>query len=196
MVQPDLHPYFAHPTAVVDEGCTIGSGTRIWHFSHLMPGCTIGEECTIGQNVMIATGVVLGNRVKVQNNVSLYTGVICEDEVFFGPSCVFTNVKNPRSAINRKHAFQRTLIRRGVTIGANATVVCGNELGRYAFIGAGSVITRPVQPYGLVTGNPARQVGWMSEAGIRLQFDAEGRAFCDESRTAYRLSNNVVIKIS
>ncbi len=190
-----MNDFYAHPTAVIDEGCLIGRGTRIWHFAHLMSGCTVGEGCVIGQNVMIAPGVVLGKNVKVQNNVSLYTGVLCEDEVFLGPSCVFTNVKNPRSAIDRKHAFLKTVIRKGVTIGANATVICGTELGMYAFVGAGSVVTKPVAPYELVIGNPARQAGWMSEAGSRLLFNDEGRAYCGESGAEYRLGATGVIKI-
>lgn len=187
--------YYAHPTAVIDEGCTIGRGTKIWHFSHIMTGCSIGEDCVIGQNVLVATGVVLGNRVKVQNNVSLYTGINCEDDVFFGPSSVFTNVKNPRSAVNRKSQFKQTLIRKGVTVGANATVICGNELGVYAFIGAGSVVTRAIPAYGLVTGNPAVLRGWMSRVGCRLQFDAAGRAFCSESGEEYQVKDNVVTRV-
>lgn len=189
-----MDPYFAHETAVIDEGCLIGNGTRIWHFAHIMAGSRIGERCVIGQNVMVGPGVQLGNGVKVQNNVSLYTGVICEDDVFFGPSCVFTNVRNPRSFIDRKHEFMQTLIRRGVTIGANATVVCGNELGAFAFIGAGSVITRAVPAYGLVAGNPARQIGWMSEAGSRLLFNIDGRAVCDLSGAVYQLRDHVVTR--
>lgn len=190
-----MSSYYAHPTAVIDEGCAIGRGTKIWHFSHIMTGCSIGEDCVIGQNVLVATGVVLGNRVKVQNNVSLYTGIICEDDVFFGPSSVFTNVKNPRSEINRKNQFQQTVIRKGVTVGANATVICGNELGAYAFIGAGSVVTRTVPPYGLVTGNPAVVRGWMSRAGFRLRFDSTGRASCEESGEQYQLEGNKVTRI-
>lgn len=181
---------------MIDEGCAIGKGTKVWHFSHIMPGCSIGEDCIIGQNVLVATGVVLGNRVKVQNNVSLYTGISCEDDVFFGPSSVFTNVKNPRSAVNRKNQFKQTIIRKGATVGANATVICGNELGTYAFIGAGSVVTKPVPAYGLVTGNPAILRGWMSEAGCRLHFDAEGRAVCQESGDKYRIKGQVVTKVA
>ena len=184
--------YYAHPTAVIDEGGVIGPGTSIWHFSHIMTGCLIGEHCVIGQNVLVATGVVLGNRVKVQNNVSLYTGITCEDDVFFGPSSVFTNVKNPRSAVNRKNQFKQTVIRKGVTVGANATVICGIELGAYAFIGAGSVVTRPVPAYGLVTGNPAVLRGWMSRTGCKLRFDTAGRAVCEESGEVYQLSGQVV----
>src|SRR6266498_1129019 len=173
--------YFAHPTAIIDEGCEIGEGVRIWHFSHLMSGCRIGDNCSIGQNVFIASNVVLGKKVKVQNNVSIYEGVICEDDVFLGPSMVFTNVINPRSAIVRKHQYIKTLVKKGATIGANATIVCGNEIGEYAFIGAGAVITNPVSPYALVVGNPAKQIGWMSEAGHRLSFDGNGKAVCEEA---------------
>ena len=190
-----MSSYYAHPTAVIDEGCMIGQGTQVWHFSHIMAGCSIGEHCVIGQNVLVATGVVLGNRVKVQNNVSLYTGITCEDDVFFGPSSVFTNVKNPRSAVNRKNKFSLTVIRKGVTVGANATVVCGNELGPYAFIGAGSVVTRPVPAYGLVTGNPAVLRGWMSEAGCKLRFNAQGRALCEESGEEYLIKGSEVTKV-
>ena len=164
---------YVHPTAVIDEGCFIGNGTRVWHFTHIMSGSRIGENCTIGQNVFIAEGVIIGNNVKLQNNVSIYTGVICEDDVFIGPSAVFTNVTNPRSAISRKHRYQQTLIRKGATIGANATIICGNDIGIYAFIGAGAVVTRPVAPYALVTGNPGRQTGWVSEYGNKLVFDRE-----------------------
>lgn len=174
----DKQSFFVHPTSIIDEGCQIGSGTKIWHFSHLMSGCKIGENCIIGQNVFIASHVVLGNNVKVQNNVSIYEGVICEDNVFLGPSMVFTNVINPRSAVNRKNEFQKTLVRKGATIGANATIVCGNEIGAYAFIGAGTVVTKPVPAYALIVGNPGRQTGWMSEHGHPLHFDAEGVAFC------------------
>ena len=191
-----MNDYYAHPTAVIDDGCSIGSGTRVWHFCHIMQGCTIGSNCVIGQNVMIAPGVVLGNNVKVQNNVSLYTGIFCEDDVFLGPSCVFTNVKNPRSAIDRKKSFMHTIVRKGATIGANATIICGNELGEHAFIGAGTVVTRPVPAYGLVTGNPARQIGWMSAAGFRLMFNEEGKAFCGENNDEYRLNGHEVTRVA
>src|SRR5260221_1958786 len=187
--------FFAHPTAVIDEGCKIGQGTKIWHFSHVMPGCEIGENCILGQNVMIAPDVKLANNVKVQNNVSIYNGVICEDDVFLGPSMVFTNVINPRSAISRKHQYLQTLVKKGATIGANATIICGNEIGEYAFIGAGTVVTKPVSPYALVTGNPAKQSGWMSEYGHRLQFDEKGIAVCKESNEKYKLEANKVRKI-
>ncbi|MBD0351467.1 MAG: N-acetyltransferase [Flavisolibacter sp.] len=187
--------YFAHPTAVIDEGCEIGEGTKIWHFSHIMPGCKIGKHCTIGQNVVVSTKVVLGDNVRVQNNVSVYEGVLCEDDVFLGPSMVFTNVVNPRSAISRKHEYRQTPVRRGATIGANATIICGNEIGPYAFIGAGAVVTRPVVAYALVVGNPARHIGWMSAYGQRLHFDAAGRATCSESGEEYLLNNNQVQKI-
>jgi UDP-2-acetamido-3-amino-2,3-dideoxy-glucuronate N-acetyltransferase len=188
--------YFAHPTAVIDEGSDIAHGVRIWHFSHIMPGCTIGENCNIGQNVVVSPKVILGKNVRVQNNVSIYEGVICEDDVFLGPSMVFTNVINPRSAVSRKSEYKQTLVRRGASIGANATIVCGNEIGEFAFIGAGAVVTKPVPAYALVMGNPARQSGWMSEFGHRLKFDAEGRAHCPESGEAYLLKNNQVKKIS
>lgn len=179
--------YIAHETAVIDDGCIIGEGTRIWHFSHLMTGCVVGKNCTIGQNVMIAPDVVLGNNVKVQNNVSIYTGVTCEDDVFLGPSCVFTNVINPRSAISRKSEYMMTKVCKGATIGANATIVCGHVIGEYAMIGAGAVVTKDVLPYALVVGNPAKQIGWVSEYGHRLQFDANGIAVCPESQVVYRL---------
>ena len=187
--------FIAHPTAVIDDGCTIGAGTRIWHFTHIMPSCVIGENCNIGQNVVISPDVVLGNNVKVQNNVSIYTGVICEDDVFLGPSMVFTNVINPRSAVGRKDQYLRTFVRKGATIGANATIVCGNEIGAFAFIGAGAVVTKPVTAYALVMGNPAKRTGWMSEFGHKLQFDAEGSAKCPESGEHYRLRDGAVIKI-
>ncbi len=185
-------PYTAHPTAVIDEGCTIGEGTRIWHFSHIMPGCTIGENCNIGQNVVISPEVKLGRNVKVQNNVSIYTGVECEDDVFLGPSMVFTNVINPRSAVNRRGEYLRTLVKKGATIGANATIVCGHDIGRYAFIGAGAVVTSAVQDYALVVGNPARRTGWMSEFGHKLKFDADGLAKCPESGQQYQLKDGKV----
>ena len=184
--------YSAHETAIIDEGCTIGKGTRIWHFSHIMPGCTIGENCNLGQNVVISPGVVLGNNVKVQNNVSVYTGVICEDDVFLGPSCVFTNVTNPRSAISRKDEYKKTTVKKGASIGANATIVCGNDIGEYAFIGAGAVITKDVPDYALFLGNPARHSGWMSRNGHKLSFDKDGLAQCPESGEKYTLQNGSV----
>jgi UDP-2-acetamido-3-amino-2,3-dideoxy-glucuronate N-acetyltransferase len=186
--------YTAHPTAVIDEGCQIGEGTRIWHFSHVMPNSVIGNNCNIGQNVVISPGVILGSNVKVQNNVSIYTGVICEDDVFLGPSMVFTNVSNPRSAIVRKDQYKQTKVAKGASIGANATIVCGNEIGEYALIGAGAVVTKPVAPYALVAGNPARQMGWVSEYGHRLHFNKEGMAVCEESGQEYKLFNNRVTK--
>ena len=185
-------PFTAHPTAVIDEGCTIGEGTRVWHFSHIMPGCTIGENCNIGQNVVISPQVVLGANVKVQNNVSIYTGVECEDDVFLGPSMVFTNVINPRSAVDRRGEYLRTLVKKGASIGANATIVCGHDIGRYAFIGAGAVVTREVPDHALVMGNPARQTGWMSEYGHKLKFDPNGHAVCPESGQRYKLENGKV----
>jgi UDP-2-acetamido-3-amino-2,3-dideoxy-glucuronate N-acetyltransferase len=184
--------YFAHPTAVVDEGCQIGEGTKIWHFSHIMSGCIIGQNCNIGQNVVVSPGVKLGKNVKVQNNVSIYTGVICEDDVFLGPSMVFTNVINPRSAIIRKEKYQETLVRVGASIGANATIICGNEIGGYCFVGAGAVITKPVPPHAVIVGNPGRQIGWVSEWGHRLNFDDLGHAICPESGQTYSLVNNIV----
>jgi UDP-2-acetamido-3-amino-2,3-dideoxy-glucuronate N-acetyltransferase len=186
--------YFAHETAVVDEGCTIGAGTRIWHFSHIMTGCVLGNHCNIGQNVVISPDVVLGNNVKVQNNVSLYTGVTCGDDVFLGPSCVFTNVTNPRSAVNRRGQYARTHVGKGASIGANATVVCGHDIGEFAFIGAGAVVTKTIPAYALVVGNPARQMGWMSEYGHRLQFDESGIATCPESGQQYRLREDKVTR--
>ena len=179
--------YYAHPTAVIDEGCIIGDGTKIWHFCHIMPGCEIGENCNIGQNVVVSPKVKLGKNVRVQNNVSIYEGVICEDDVFLGPSMVFTNVINPRSAVSRKHEYLPTLVKRGASIGANATIVCGNEIGEYAFIGAGAVVTKPVPAYALIVGNPGRQTGWMSEYGHKLAFDASGEAVCKESGERYVL---------
>ena len=187
-----MSEYTAHPTAVIDEGCTIGKGTRIWHFSHIMPGCTIGEDCNIGQNVVVSPGVKLGRNVKVQNNVSIYTGVECEDDVFLGPSMVFTNVINPRSAVARRDQYVRTVVKKGATIGANATIVCGHDIGRYAFIGAGAVVTKEVPDHALVIGNPARQKGWMSEYGHKLEFNAEGEAECPESGQQYVLQNGRV----
>jgi UDP-2-acetamido-3-amino-2,3-dideoxy-glucuronate N-acetyltransferase len=187
--------YYVHPTAVVDEGCEIGSGTKIWHFSHIMPGCKLGENCNIGQNVVISPEVVLGKNVKVQNNVSLYTGVTCDDDVFLGPSCVFTNVTNPRSAVNRRGQYAKTHVGKGVSIGANATIVCGHDIGPYAFIGAGAVVTKNVPAYALLVGNPARQKGWMSEFGHRLEFNEENVASCPESGEKYELKNQLVSKI-
>jgi UDP-2-acetamido-3-amino-2,3-dideoxy-glucuronate N-acetyltransferase len=184
--------YFAHETAVIDAGCTIGKGTKIWHFSHVMPNCTIGNNCNIGQNVVVSPEVILGNNVKIQNNVSLYTGVICEDDVFLGPSMVFTNVMNPRSAVNRRDQYAKTIVRKGASIGANATIVCGNDIGQYAFIGAGSVVTKEVPAYALVVGNPARQIGWMSAFGHRLSFDQQGKAICPESGENYVLIDGQV----
>jgi UDP-2-acetamido-3-amino-2,3-dideoxy-glucuronate N-acetyltransferase len=188
--------YYAHETAVIDEGCTIGEGTKIWHFSHIMPNCIIGERCNLGQNVVVSPGVVLGNNVKVQNNVSIYTGVKCEDDVFLGPSMVFTNVINPRSAVNRRDQYAETLVGRGASIGANATIVCGNSIGAYALIGAGAVVTKPIKPYALVVGNPSKQIGWVSEYGHRLHFDEHGRATCEESGQEYMLENEMVTRIS
>lgn len=187
--------YFAHDTAVIDEGCEIGKGTKIWHFSHIMTNCKIGEGCNIGQNVVVSPNVVLGSNVKIQNNVSVYTGVTCEDDVFLGPSMVFTNVINPRSAVNRKAEYAKTQVGKGATIGANATVVCGHNIGAYAFIGAGAVVTKAVPAYALVVGNPAKQIGWMSEYGQRLVFNSEGIAFCEESDEKYILENNQVRKL-
>lgn len=187
--------YFAHETAVIDSPCEIGKGTKIWHFSHIMAYCKIGERCNLGQNVVVSPQVVLGNNVKVQNNVSIYTGVICEDDVFLGPSMVFTNVINPRSAIVRKNEYKPTIVRKGATIGANATIICGNEIGKYALIGAGAVITKPVKPYALVVGNPAKQIGWVSEYGHRLHFDESGKAICPESGKVYLLKNGEVSEV-
>ncbi len=187
--------YQAHESAIIDNGCSIGEGTRIWHFSHIMEHCVIGKNCTIGQNVVISPDVVLGNHVKVQNNVSVYTGVTCEDEVFLGPSCVFTNVLNPRSAVSRRDQFKPTHIGMGATIGANATIVCGHSIGKYAMIGAGAVVTHDVLPYALVVGNPSRQIGWVSEYGHRLHFDNSNEAVCQESGQHYRLENGLVKRI-
>ncbi len=188
--------YFAHETAVIDDGVNIGKGTKIWHFSHIMTGSVIGKNCNIGQNVVISPGVKLGNNVKVQNNVSVYTGVICEDDVFLGPSMVFTNVVNPRSAVNRRDKYEETLVEKGATIGANATIVGGHKIGRFAFIGAGAVVTKDVKPYSLVVGNPARHTGWMSEYGHKLNFDAGGFAVCPESGEKYSLKDGIVNKIT
>ena len=187
--------YFAHETAVIDQQANIGKGSRIWHFSHIMKECELGERCNIGQNVVVSPGVTLGTNVKVQNNVSIYTGVVCEDDVFLGPSMVFTNITNPRSAIIRRDQYKQTLVRKGASIGANATVVCGNEIGQYALIGAGAVITKTVKPYALVVGNPAKQIGWVSEYGHRLEFDSEGKATCPESQEEYQLKDEQVTKL-
>ncbi|HWR74570.1 MAG TPA: acyltransferase [Bacteroidales bacterium] len=187
--------FYAHETAVIDEGCTIGKGTKIWHFSHIMKDSVIGEKCNIGQNVVVSPGVRLGNNVKVQNNVSIYTGVICEDDVFLGPSMVFTNIINPRSAVIRRDLYVKTMVRRGASIGANATIICGNEIGEYALIGAGAVITKDVKPFALVVGNPGRQTGWVSEYGHKLSFDSDGTALCPESGQKYRLSGERVTKV-
>lgn len=188
-------PYYAHPTAIIDKGCIIGDGTKIWHFSHVMSGAVIGENCSIGQNVVVSPKVVLGKSVKVQNNVSIYEGVICEDDVFLGPSMVFTNVINPRSAVSRKHEYLPTYVRKGASIGANATIVCGNEIGEYAFIGAGTVVTKPVPPFALIIGNPGKQTGWMSEYGHKLQFNNTGIAICPESGQQYQLEDKKVKRI-
>ena len=187
--------FFAHETAVVDQGCNIGPGTKIWHFSHIMSDCKIGEKCNIGQNVVVSPGVVLGNNVKVQNNVSIYTGVICEDDVFLGPSMVFTNVINPRSAIVRRDSYQETLVQQGASIGANATIVCGNPLGKYCLIGAGAVVTKAVQDYALIVGNPGRQIGWVSQYGHRLEFNEQNSATCPESNQIYKLDGQKVVRI-
>jgi UDP-2-acetamido-3-amino-2,3-dideoxy-glucuronate N-acetyltransferase len=188
--------YFAHETAVIDEGCEIGAGTKIWHFSHIMKNSKIGEKCKFGQNVVVSPDVVLGNNVKVQNNVSIYTGVICEDDVFLGPSMVFTNITNPRSAIVRRDQYEQTLVKKGASIGANATILCGHTIGEYAFIGAGAVVTKDVKPYALIVGNPGKQVGWMSEYGHKLEFDENNIAICPESKEKYKLENERVIKIT
>jgi UDP-2-acetamido-3-amino-2,3-dideoxy-glucuronate N-acetyltransferase len=188
--------YYAHPTAVVDDGCTIGKDVKIWHFSHIMPNCTIGDRCNIGQNVVISPEVILGKNVKIQNNVSIYTGVTCGDDVFLGPSCVFTNVTNPRSGVNRRGQYDKTHVGDGASIGANATIVCGHDIGKFAFVGAGAVVTKNVPDYALIVGNPAKQIGWMSEFGHRLQFDGQGLATCTESGQQYRLQDSKVIRIS
>lgn len=188
--------FFAHPTAIIGDGTSIGNNVKIWHYSHVMSGCTIGDDCNIGQNVFIASGVVLGKNVKVQNNVSIYAGVTCDDDVFLGPSCVFTNVMNPRSAINRRGQYMKTHIGKGATIGANATIVCGNDIGAYAFIGAGAVVTKAVPAYALLVGNPAKQTGWMSEYGHKLKFDSNNEAVCEESNERYKIDNGVVSKIT
>ena len=190
-----LKNFFAHETAVIDENCNIGEDVKIWHFSHIMSGCIIGEGCNLGQNVVVSPEVILGKNVKVQNNVSLYTGVVCEDDVFLGPSMVFTNVINPRSALNRKEEYLKTIVKKGASIGANATIVCGNTIGEYAFVGAGAVVTKEIKPYALVVGNPSKQMGWVSEYGHRLQFNNEGFAICKESNQKYQLRNDLVSKI-
>jgi len=187
--------YFAHETAVIDDNCTIGKGTKIWHFSHIMSNCSIGESCNLGQNVVVSSEVILGKNVKVQNNVSIYTGVICEDDVFLGPSMVFTNVINPRSAIIRKNEYLKTIVKKGASIGANATIVCGNDIGEFAFIGAGAVVTKEILPYALVVGNPSKQIGWVGEFGHRLEFNKQGFATCKESGQEYQLKDNSVIKV-
>ena len=191
-----MKSFFAHETSVIDSDCKIGKGTSIWHFSHIMSNCTIGENCNLGQNVVISPEVVLGNNVKAQNNVSIYTGVICEDDVFLGPSMVFTNIINPRSAIKRKDQYLKTLVKKGASIGANATIVCGINIGSYAFVGAGAVVLKEVLPYALVVGNPSKQIGWISEYGHRLEFNEFGHAVCSESKEEYQLKNNKVLKIS
>lgn len=190
-----MKKYFVHESSFVDEGCSIGEGTKIWHFSHIMSNCALGEKCNIGQNVVVSPDVVLGNNVKVQNNVSIYTGVTCEDDVFLGPSMVFTNVMNPRSAVNRRSEYMKTTVKKGASIGANATIVCGNDIGEYAFIGAGTVITKEVPAYALMVGNPGKQIGWMSQYGHRLHFDENGIAICPESKEKYKLTENKVEKI-
>ena len=190
-----MKPYFAHKTAVIDSDCTIGKETNIWHFSHIMSNCVIGDNCNLGQNVVISPEVILGNNVKVQNNVSIYTGVVCEDDVFLGPSMVFTNIINPRSAIKRKNQYAKTLVKRGASIGANATIVCGNTIGEFAFIGAGAVVLKDIPPYALVVGNPSRQIGWISEYGHSLNFNEQGYAICSESKEAYQLKANSVQKV-
>ena len=191
-----MNSFFVHQTSVVDDFCKIGNNTKIWHFSHIMQGATIGENCSIGQNVVISTGVIIGNNVRIQNNVSVYEGVVCEDDVFIGPSAVFTNVINPRSMVSRKHEFKKTIVKKGASIGANATIVCGNTLGEYSFIGAGSVVTKDVPAYALIIGNPGRQKGWMSEFGIKLEFDDQGMATCTESGEQYVFEQNTVKKIN
>ena len=187
--------YYSHETAIIDEGCTIGEGVKIWHFSHIMPNCTIGDKCNIGQNVVISPDVVLGKNVKIQNNVSIYTGVFCEDDVFLGPSMVFTNVINPRSAVNRKSEYAKTIVKKGASIGANATIVCGHDIGAFAFIGAGAVVTKNVPDYALLVGNPAKQIGWVSEYGHRLNFDEMGLAICPETNQEYELKENTVRRV-
>jgi UDP-2-acetamido-3-amino-2,3-dideoxy-glucuronate N-acetyltransferase len=191
-----MNKYFAHETAIIDEGCIIGDGTKIWHFSHIMKDCKIGNNCNIGQNVVVSPKVILGNNVKIQNNVSVYTGVICEDDVFLGPSMVFTNILNPRSAVNRKELYVSTIVRKGASIGANATIICGCNIGKYALIGAGAVVTKDVKEYALVIGNPAKQIAWISEYGNKLNFNIDGIAECKETSEKYQLKNNIVSKIN
>ena len=190
-----MKDFYAHSSAIIDENCKIGEGTKIWHFCHIMSGCVIGKNCSIGQNVVVSPQVILGNNIKIQNNVSVYTGVICEDDVFLGPSMVFTNVINPRSAISRKDEYKATYVRKGASIGANSTIICGNEIGSYSLIGAGAVVTKPVRPFALVVGNPARQIGWVSENGQKLNFNDQGFAICQETLTKYQLNNNSVVKV-
>jgi UDP-2-acetamido-3-amino-2,3-dideoxy-glucuronate N-acetyltransferase len=190
-----MEGFYAHETAIIDEGCAIGNGTRIWHFSHVMSNCKIGEKCNIGQNVVVSPGVILGNNIKVQNNVSIYTGVICDDDVFLGPSMVFTNVINPRSAINRRDQYSKTHVGRGASIGANATIVCGHDIGEYAFVGAGAVVTKTIPAFALVVGNPAKQIGWVGEYGHRLEFNIDGIAICNESNQQYKFEKNTVCRI-
>jgi UDP-2-acetamido-3-amino-2,3-dideoxy-glucuronate N-acetyltransferase len=187
--------FYSHETAIIDEGCSIGNDTKIWHFSHLMTNCTLGERCNLGQNVVVSPGVILGNNVKVQNNVSIYTGVTCDDDVFLGPSMVFTNVINPRSAINRRDQYAKTYVGKGASIGANATIVCGHDIGRFAFIGAGAVVTKNIPDFALVVGNPAKQIGWVGEYGHRLEFNERGIAICPESKEEYKLENNKVTRV-
>ncbi len=190
-----MKDFYAHETAIIDEGCTIGKGTKIWHFSHVMTNCLIGEKCNIGQNVVVSPGVILGDNVKVQNNVSIYTGVICDNDVFLGPSMVFTNVINPRSAINRRDQYAKTQVGKGASIGANATIVCGHDIGEFSFIGAGAVVTKTVPAFALVVGNPAKQIGWVGEFGHRLEFEENGIAICPESKQEYKLQNNTVKRV-
>jgi len=191
----DMTNYFAHETVVIDDNCKIGEGTKIWHFSHLMSNCIIGNQCNLGQNVVISPEVILGNNVKIQNNVSIYTGVICEDDVFLGPSMVFTNVINPRSAINRRNQYTKTIVKVGASIGANATIICGNNIGEYAFIGAGTVVTKDIPNFALVVGNPSKKIGWVGEYGHKLKFNDNGIAICKESKQEYKLENNTVKRI-
>lgn len=195
MILLEKNNFYVHPTAVIDNGCIIGEGVKIWHFSHIMPNCTIGNKCNIGQNVVVSPDVILGANVKVQNNVSIYSGVICEDDVFLGPSMVFTNIINPRSAVIRRNQYVKTLVKKGASIGANATIVCGNSIGKFALIGAGAVVTKEVPDYALLVGNPAKQIGWVSEYGHRLKFDEKGIAECEESKQQYLLENNLVTRI-
>tara|TARA_R110000744_G_C19263635_1_gene551642 strand:- start:438 stop:1028 length:591 start_codon:yes stop_codon:yes gene_type:complete len=195
MILLEKNNFYVHPTAVIDDGCIIGEGVKIWHFSHIMPNCTIGNKCNIGQNVVVSPDVILGANVKVQNNVSIYSGVICEDDVFLGPSMVFTNIINPRSAVIRRDQYVQTLVKKGASIGANATIICGNPIGKFALIGAGAVVTKEVPDYALLVGNPAKQIGWVSEYGHRLKFDEKGIAVCEESQQKYLLENNIVTRI-